>query len=43
MFEDFPDTDSAATEGKVFEETIEDAIAVDDKEQDLVFSVKLQL
>ena len=31
MFEDFPDTDSAATEGKVFEETTEDAIAVDDK------------
>ena len=31
MFEDFPDKDSAATEGKVFEETTEDAIAVDDK------------
>ena len=31
MFEDFPDTNSAATEGKVFEEVTEDA-AVDDVE-----------
>ena len=29
MFEDFPDTDSAATEGKVFEEVTEDAAVVD--------------
>ena len=32
MFEDFPDTNSAATEGKVFEEVTEDAAAVDDVE-----------
>ena len=32
MFEDFPDTNSAATEGKVFEELTEDAAAVDDIE-----------
>ena len=31
MFEDFPDTDSAATEGKVFEEVTEDAAVVDEK------------
>ena len=30
MFEDFPDTDSAATEGEFFEEVTEDAAAVDD-------------
>ena len=30
MFEDFPDTNSAATEGKVFEEVTEVAAAVDD-------------
>ena len=32
MFEDFPDTNSAATEGKVFEEVTEVAAAVDDVE-----------
>ena len=33
MFEDFPDTDSATTEGTgVFEEVTEDAAAVDDVE-----------
>ena len=31
MFEDFPDTDSAATKGKIFKETTEDAIAVNEK------------
>ena len=31
MCEDFPDTDSAATEGKVFEEVTEDAAVVDDE------------
>ena len=31
MFEDFPDTDSAATEGEFFEEVTEDAAVVDDK------------
>ena len=31
MFEDFPDTGSAATEGKVFEEVTEDAAVVDEK------------
>ena len=34
MFEDFPDTDSAATEGKVFEEHTEDAVDVEGKEVD---------
>ena len=32
MFEDFPDTDSAATEGEFFEEVTEDTAAVDDVE-----------
>ena len=33
MFEDFPDTDSATTEGTgVFEEVTEDAAAIDDVE-----------
>ena len=31
MCEDFPDTDSAATEGKDFEEVTEDAAVVEDK------------
>ena len=31
MFEDFPDTDSAASEGEFFEEVTEDAAVVDDK------------
>ena len=31
MFEDFSDTHSAATEGKVFEEVTEDAAVVDDE------------
>ena len=31
MCEDFPDTDSAATEGNVLEETTEDTVAVVDK------------
>ena len=31
MCEDFPDTDSAATEGSVLEETIQDTVAVVDK------------
>ena len=31
MFEDFPDTNSAATAGKIFVEVTEDAAVVDDK------------
>ena len=31
MFEDFPDTNSAATAGKIFAEVTEDAAVVDDK------------
>ena len=32
MFEDFPDTDSAATEDEFFEEVTEDAAAIADVE-----------
>ena len=31
MFEDFPDTDSAATAGKIFEEITEEAGVVDEE------------
>ena len=43
MFEDFPDMDSAATEGTgVFEEVTEDAAAVDDVEGEEVDEVDVR-